>query len=99
MVKLVDKLGIPELTTSQIEALCTNAENAARKFIFSKISSKIVEKLNITVEAEGIKPLKLSVDLDLAIKKSEKTVDLKKLVDEAAKIALKASEEYLGHLK
>jgi hypothetical protein len=28
----VEELQIPELTTDQIEALCTNAENAARKY-------------------------------------------------------------------
>ena len=95
----MDDLGIPELTIEQIEALCSNAENAARKYILSKVPLKMVEKINISVEAEGTKPLNLTVDMDLALAQQEKDVDLKKLVDEAVKEALKASENYLRKLK
>ena len=95
----MDDLGIPELTIEQIEALCSNAENASRKYILSKVPLKIVEKINISVEAEGTKPLNLTVDMDLALAQQEKDVDLKKLVDEAVKEALKASENYLRKLK
>ena len=97
-MKIVDVLGIPELTTDQLEALCSNAEDVARKYILSKVSLKIVEKLDISVEAEGTKPLDLTVDVDLVLSQPVKDVDLKKLVDEAAKEALKASEEYLRKL-
>ena len=95
----MDDLGIPELTIEQIEALCSNAENAARKYILSKVPLKMVEKINISVEAEGTKPLNLTVDMDLALVQKEKDIDLKKLVDEAVKEALKASENYLRKLK
>ena len=95
----MDDLGIPELTIEQIEALCSNAENAARKYILSKVPLKMVEKINISVEAEGTKPLNLTVDIDLALVQQEKDIDLKKLVDEAVKEALKASENYLRKLK
>ena len=95
----MDDLGIPELTIEQIEALCSNAENAARKYILSKVPLKMVEKINISVEAEGTKPLNLTVDMDLALAQQEKDIDLKKLVDEAVKEALKASENYLRKLK
>ena len=95
----MNDLGIPELTTEQVEALCSNAENAARKYILSKVSSKIVEKLDISVEAEGPKPLNLTVDVDLALSQQGKDIDLKKLVDEAVKEALKTSEDYLRNLK
>ena len=98
-MKRVDDLGIPELTIEQIEALCSNAENAARKYILSKVPLKIVEKINISVEAEGTKPLNLTVDMDLALAQQEKDIDLKKLMDEAVKEALKASENYLRKLK
>ena len=51
------------------------------------------------MEAEGTKPLNLTVDMDLALVQQEKDIDLKKLVDEAVKEALKASENYLRKLK
>ena len=95
----MNDLGIPELTTEQVEALCSNAENAARKYVLSKVPLKMVEKINISVEAEGTKPLNLTVDVDLALVQQEKDIDLKKLVDEAVKEALKASENYLRKLK
>ena len=95
----MDELEIPDLTTEQIEALCSNAEDAARKYILSKVPLKIVEKLNISVEAEGTKPLNLTVDVDFALSQQEKDIDLKKLVDEAVKEALKSSETYLRNLK
>jgi hypothetical protein len=55
------ELGFPELTTEQIELLCQTAENAARKHILSKVSSKDVERLDISVEAEGTKPVSVTV--------------------------------------
>jgi hypothetical protein len=95
----VEELEIPELTTEQIENLCSTADNAARKHVLSRISSKIVEKLNVIVEAEGSKPLNLSIDVDLALVPQVKGIDAKTLVDEAAKAALIASENYLRTLK
>jgi hypothetical protein len=98
-VKLVDELGIPELTTEQIETLCTTAENAARKYILAKVPSKLVERLDISVEAEGAKPINLTVEVDLSLSPQAKDVDADALADEAVKEALRASEKYLRKLK
>ena len=98
-MQLVEELEIPELTTEQIETLCTTAENAARKHVLSRISSKNIEKLNVSVEAEGSKPINLSIDVDLELAPQVKDADVKTLADEAAKAALIASENYLRTLK
>jgi len=98
-VKLVEELGLPELDSEQIETLCTVAEEAARKYVFSKVSSKKVERLNISVEAEGERPLSLTVDVDVALSPSLKDYDVDQLVKEAVKEALKASDDYLRKLK
>ena len=97
-MKLVEELGLPELTAEQIEALCLTAENAARKHILSKVSSKMVEELNVSVEADGAKPVNLTVEIDLSLSPQTKDLDLDKLVDEAVKEALKVSENYLRKL-
>jgi len=94
----VVELGIPELANEQIEELCATAEDAARKHILSKVSAKQVEKLNITVEAEGSKPVSLTVEIDLALSPQAKGVDEKQLVEEAVQEAFKASENYLRKL-
>ena len=91
----MEELGIAELTTEQIEALCATAENAARKHVLSRVPSKMVERLNISVEAEGAKPVNLTVEIDVALSPQMKDYNVDKLVGEAVKAALKASENYL----
>jgi len=94
----VEELGIPDLTTEQIEMLCATAENAARKHILSKVSSKMVEKLNISVEADGTKPVNITVEIDLELSPKMKDFDADTLVNEAVKEAHRASENYLRKL-
>jgi endonuclease III len=95
----VEELRIAELSTEQIETLCSIAEDAARKYIVSKVSLKMIERLDISVEAEGEKPLNLIVEVDLVLSQQTKDVNLNKLVDEAAKKALRTGEDYLRKLK
>ena len=97
-MKRVEELGIPDLTTEQIEMLCATAENAARKHILSKVSSKMVEKLNISVEADGTKPVNITVEIDLELSPKMKDFDADKLVNEAVEEAHKTSENYLRKL-
>ncbi|MCJ7762840.1 DUF3194 domain-containing protein [Candidatus Bathyarchaeota archaeon] len=94
----MEELGLPELTAEQIETLCLTAENAARKHILAKVSSKTVERLNVSVEADGAKPVNLTVEIDIVLSPQTKDLDLDKLVDEAVKEALKVSENYLRKL-
>ena len=69
-----------------------------RKYVFSKISQKLVEKLDIVVEAEGSKPVSFSVEVDLALLPEVKGVNQKALADEAVKEAFIAIEKYLRKL-
>ena len=98
-MKRVEELGIPDLTTEQIETLCSTAEDAARKHILSKMSLKMVEKLNISVEVEGTKPVNVTVEVDLALSPKMKDFDANALANDAVKTALEASEIYLRKLK
>jgi hypothetical protein len=95
----VEELGIPELTSKQIEELCSTADEAARKCILSKVPQKRIEILNISVEAEGTKPVTLAIDVDIALSPIMKDFDVKKLVDETLKEAFAAAEKYLRELK
>lgn len=94
----MEDLGIPELTSEQIEGLCGVAEEAARKYILSKVPSKRIETLNISVEAEGAKPLTLTVDIDIELSPLMKNFEVQKLVDEAVKEAFASAEKYLRKL-
>ena len=95
----MDELGIPELSTEQIETLCAMAENAARKHVLSKVFSRMVDKLDISVEAEGTKPVNVSVEINIVLTPEAKGVDAQALVNEATDEAHKAVENYLRKLK
>jgi hypothetical protein len=98
-VKSVEELGIPELNSEQIEELCSIAEEAVRKYVVSKVPLKRIDTLDISVEAEGTRPLKLTVDVDVTLASSMKDSDAQKLVDEAVKEAFTSAEKYLRELK
>ncbi len=93
------ELGIPELTTEQFEEACTVAENAARKLVLSRVAQKVLEKLDISVEAEGLKPINFTVEVELELAKEVKDVNQQELADEAVKKAFEAIENYLRKLK
>jgi hypothetical protein len=92
------ELGLPELTTEQVETLCETAETAARKHIQAKLSSKLIDHLDITVEAHGTKPIDLSVEIDLILNDDAKGVDANVLVKDAIAQAHLASETFLRKL-
>ena len=95
----MDELGIPELSTEQIETLCATAENAARKHVLSKVSPKMVDRLDISVEAEGLKPMAVTVEIDLELLPEIKDFDAEALVKEATNAAHKAVENFLRKVK
>jgi Protein of unknown function (DUF3194) len=98
-VKFVEELGIPELTTEQIEMLCSAAENAARQYITSKVPLRMVEKMDISVEAEGTRPVNLTVEIELVLSSRVSDSNPEALSAKAVEEALEASEKYLRKLK
>ncbi|HVP26328.1 MAG TPA: DUF3194 domain-containing protein [Candidatus Bathyarchaeia archaeon] len=95
----MEELDIPELTSKQVEELCSIAEEAARKSILAKVPSKKIEILNICAETEGIKPAKLTVDVEVILSPSAKEVNVQELVDKAVDEAFGTAEKYLKELK
>lgn len=94
----MEELDLPELTAEQMEALCLTAENAARRHVLANFSAKMVARLNVSVEVDGAKPVSLTVEIDLSLAPQMTEVDLGELVNEAAKEALRVSENYLRKL-
>ena len=93
------ELGFSELTTEQIELLCQTAEDVAHKHILSKVSSKNIELLDISVEVEGTKPVNVTVEIDLLLSKETKNIDAEALVEQAMEAAHKATENFLRQIK
>ena len=93
------EIGIPELKSEQVEELCSIVEKTARQYVISKVSQKRIEALNISVETEGTKPVRLTVDIDVSLSPIMKKFNVQKLVDEATKEAFASAENYLRELK
>ena len=94
----MQELGLPELSTEQMEQLCSVAEEAAREYILSKVSKKDADRLAVIVEAEGTKPLNLHVEIELVLSSNSAKVDSTVIVNEAVKEAFKAGETFLRKL-
>ena len=93
------ELGIPELTTEQIETLCSTAEEASRSNVISKVPHKDIDRLDISVEADGSKPVNVIVEINLELSPQAKNVDTDALVAEAVNEAHKAIENFLRKIK
>jgi len=95
----VEEIGIPELTSEEIEELCSIAEKAAREYVLSKVPPKRIDVLNVSVEAEGTKPVTLTIEVDISLSPLMKNFDAQKLANEAVKKAHASAEEYVRELK
>jgi len=94
----VEELGLPDLTDEQIEKVCSVAEEAARRHVLTKVSSKKIDVLNVSAEAEGTKPLRLTIDVDVLLSSSMKDFDAQQLCDDAVRQAFAAARDYLKGL-
>jgi hypothetical protein len=94
----MEALGIPELSSEQIEELCLIAEKAAREHVLSKIPSKKIQTLDISAEAEGTRPVVLRVDVAVTLSPSMMNFNVQKLVDEAVIEAFVSAEKHLREI-
>ena len=91
--------GIPELSLEQIRELCEGAEQAAREYVLSKVSTGRIVAIDVIVEAEGAKPVTVNVDVNIVLSPIMKDFDVKALTNEATKQAFVNIEEYLRELE
>jgi len=93
------ELGIPQLSSNQIEELCSIVEESAEKHILSKLRLKQIEVLNISVETEGALPVRITVDVELRLSPSSGNLDVRALANQAVRKAFTSAEDYLGRLR
>ena len=94
----MEEIGIPKLTSEQVEELCEIAEETAREYVRSKVPLRRISVLNVTVDAEGTKPITINVDVEVVLSPLMKNFDVEKLVKEATERAFASIEKYLGKL-
>jgi len=95
----LEEIGIPELTLEQVVELCEMAEQAARDYVLSKVSTSRIATIDVTVDAEGTKPVTANVDVTVILSPLMKDFDVEALTKEATKRAFAHIEEYLRELK
>lgn len=94
----MEEIGIPKLTSEQVEVLCEIAEKAAREYVLSKVPSHRISSLDITIDTDGTKPVTVNVDVRVALSPLMKNYDVKGLVNEATEEAFATIEKYLRKL-
>lgn len=94
----MENLGIPDLTSEQAEELCAVAEEAARKYVLSKVPGKRIEKLDVSAEVQGTRPVSLEIDVDVDLSPTLDDFDAQQLADGAVKEGVKSAEKYLREL-
>lgn len=94
----MEESGILELTLEQVEELCEIAEETAREYVLSKVPPRRISTLNVTVDAEGTKPVTINVDVEVVLSPLMKNFDVEKLVKEATERAFASIEKYLREL-
>jgi hypothetical protein len=95
----LEETGIPELTIEQIEELCERAEQAARNYVLSKVPINKISILDVTVDAEGTKPLNVNVDVTVVLSPLMRDFDVEALTKEATKKAFAHIEEHLREIE
>jgi hypothetical protein len=95
----LEEIGIPELNLEQVAELCEKAEEAARDYILSKVSKSRIINLDITVDAEGTKPVTANVDVTVVLSPLMENINVEVLTKGATKRAFAIIEEYLRELK
>jgi Holliday junction resolvase len=95
MVKFLEEPDESSLSDEQIEKLCAIANDAARKYIASKVSNREISDLSISVDLEESQGLNVEVDVDLTLSQLYRDMDVKKLAEEAVKVAFEAIDKYM----
>ena len=95
----MEDIGIPELTIEQVSELCEGAEEVARQYVLSNVSTSRIVTLDVSVDAEGTKPITVNVDVSVVLSPLMRNFDVETLTKEATKRAFTHIEEYLRELE
>jgi hypothetical protein len=91
----LEERGVFEPNLEQVEELCEIAEETAREYVLSKAPPRRISILNVTVDAEGTKPITINIDVEVVLSPLMKNFDVEKLVKEATERAFASIEKYL----
>jgi hypothetical protein len=97
-VEPLEEIAIPRLSSDQIAELCEIAENSARAHILSRVPSRKISTLNITVETEGTKPVSVTIEVQVTLSPLMNDYNVEELVNEAKDKAFSSVKNHLERL-
>lgn len=92
------KRSVTSLTYKELEEICSIAEEAARRYILSRVPKNGVSDISISVSLESSETLNVDVDVEVRLSPLYRKINVKDLVEESVKAAFEAIEKYLEKL-
>ena len=91
---------MPPLSDEELENICNIAEEAARKYVMSRVPKEMISDLTIFVDVEE-KSGVLNVDVDVEVKLSPlyRKVNVKEIAEGSVDAAFEAVEKHLSKLR
>ncbi|MEM0049807.1 MAG: DUF3194 domain-containing protein [Candidatus Bathyarchaeia archaeon] len=95
----MDGLPISSLTYEKLEEICKVAEEAARRYIFSRVKREYVSDLYISIDLESLDALNVSIEVEINLSPLCKNVDVQEIANGSIKAAFEAIEKYLNKIR
>ncbi len=84
---------ISELDLNELQSVCEATERMIRRFVFSKVASKLVDDLNVAVGVNGSHPASIDIEVEIRLSPLLKSVDVDVLVEDAVDFGFRSAEE------
>lgn len=75
------------------------AEEAARRYVFSKVRREYISDLHISVDLEGHDILNVSVEVEIELSPLCRGINVQEIADGSVKAAFEAIEKYLNEIR
>ena len=92
-------MGIPELSTGNLEKLCEIAEKTVREHVLLNIPLNRINDISISIDVEDSKPITIDLDLEIILSPLMRGYDLEKLLEITKERVFLAIEKYLREIK
>ncbi|MEM1514568.1 MAG: DUF3194 domain-containing protein [Candidatus Bathyarchaeia archaeon] len=90
---------LSSLTYEELEGICEAAEEAVRRYIFSRVKREYVSVLFISVYLEGLDTLNVNVEVEIELSPLYKKLNIQEIADGSVKAAFEVIEKYLRKIR
>ncbi|MBS7648672.1 MAG: DUF3194 domain-containing protein [Candidatus Bathyarchaeia archaeon] len=90
---------LSSLSYEELMKICEIAEEAARKYITSKVPKEHISDLSISIELESEETLSINVDVEVRLSSLYKDINVKEIAESSVKAAFDAVEKHLNKIR